>query len=47
LHVRGCDHRLSRFDCADDTFTFDHSECFKGHLRQSSLFEIVEIKKPK
>jgi hypothetical protein len=45
LHVGGFDHRVSRFDGADETFRFDHSECFKGHLRQSSLFKIVEVKK--
>ena len=38
---------VSRFHRADKAFGFDHSECFKGHLRQSSLFKIVEVKKPK
>src|SRR5262245_4083161 len=45
LHVRRFDHRVSGFDGADKTFRLDHSECFQGHLRQSSLFKILEIKK--
>jgi hypothetical protein len=45
LHVSRFDHRVSSFDGADKTFRLDHSECFQGHLRQSSLFKIVEVKK--
>jgi hypothetical protein len=44
LHVGCFDHRISRFDSADKAFGLDHSECFKRHLRQSSLFKIVEVK---
>jgi hypothetical protein len=36
---------LCRLYGADKTFGLDHSECFKSHLRQSSLFKIVEVKK--
>src|SRR5206468_9096797 len=44
LNVGCFDHRVSRFHRANKTFGLDHSECFKRHLRQSSLFKIVEIK---
>jgi hypothetical protein len=39
LHVSRFDHRVSGFDGANKTFRLDHSECFEGHLRQSSLFQ--------
>src|SRR5262249_1031531 len=44
LHVGRLDHCVSGFDGADQTFRLDHSEWFQGHLRQSSLFKIVEVK---
>src|SRR5262245_21355027 len=44
LHVSRFDHCVSGFDGADKTFRLDHSECFQGHLRQSSHFKIVEVK---
>jgi hypothetical protein len=28
LHIRGFDHRVSRFDHCDQTFTLNHSQCF-------------------
>jgi hypothetical protein len=45
LHVRRLNHGVSGFNGANKTFSLDHSECFEGHLRQSSLFKIVEVKK--
>jgi hypothetical protein len=44
LHVGCFDHGISRFNGADKAFGLDHSECFKRHLCQSSLFKIVEVK---
>jgi hypothetical protein len=44
LHVGCFDHGIGRFDSADKAFGLDHSECFKSHLCQSSLFKIVEVK---
>jgi transcriptional regulator with XRE-family HTH domain len=44
LHVGCFDHRIGRFYSADKAFGLDHSECFKSHLCQSSLFKIVEVK---
>jgi hypothetical protein len=32
LHVRRFDHRVGRFDRADEAFGLDHSQCFKGHF---------------
>jgi hypothetical protein len=39
LHVCRFNHGVSGFDGANKTFSLDHSECFQGHLRQSSLFQ--------
>src|SRR5262249_41534747 len=45
LHIRRFDHRVSSFDRSDEPFCLDHSQCFEGHVRESSPSKIVEVKK--
>src|ERR1041384_8027405 len=45
LHVRRLDHCVSSFDRSDEPFCLDHSQCFEGHVRESSPSKIVEVKK--
>ena len=42
INICRFDHRVRRFDRADETFGFDHSECFKRHIC-SSLFKLFDI----